>query len=51
MTMASSNMPSKLIFSHFLKFLFFGYKMLSQKREKSIFFQKVKKIVPINLFH
>ena len=43
MTMASSNMPSKLIFSHFLKFLFFGYKMLSQKREKSVFFQKVKK--------
>ena len=41
--MASSNMPSKLIFSHFLKFLFFGYKMLSQKREKSVFFQKAKK--------
>ena len=43
MTMASSNMPSKLIFFHFLNFLFFGYKMLSQKREKSVFFQKVKK--------
>ena len=43
MTMASSNMPSKLIFSHFLKFLFFWSKMLSQKREKSVFFQKVKK--------
>ena len=40
MTMASSNMPSKNIFSHFLKFLFFWYKMLSQKHEKSVFFKK-----------
>ena len=43
MAMASSYMPSKLIFSHFLIFFFFWYKMLSQKREKSVFFQKVKK--------
>ena len=42
MSMASSNKPSEFIFSHFLKFLFFWFTMLSQKRKKSIFFQKVK---------
>ena len=51
MTMGSSNMLSKLIFSHFLKFSIFWYKMLSQKREKSVFIKKLKKGVPIKLWN
>ena len=49
--MASSNLPSETIFSHFWKFSFKKKKMLSHKREKSYFFKKSNKIVPFKLIH
>ena len=42
MSMASSNKPSKFIFSHFSKFLFFLIYNVESETKKIIFFQKVK---------
>ena len=51
LALASSNIPSETIFSHFWNFYFFWKFMLSHKREKPYFFKMSKTVVLFKLVH